>query len=273
MPETDYTKFLADFWAKSGSTLSAAQEQIFKDMAQRMGDVFTFPLQAFTGRSANLGEAGESLRELVESSLRLSQALGPAAVKTEAADGVTLELLQKIFDPREWLSATGYMDDNVRRVAEGPKLADLGNIERKFVVLMNAWSEVRAQSARHSEHVLRAWSKAAAEFAGKLNEAIAKGESLGTRTDTINMWVETANRHLLVAQRSPPFLETQRKLLQASSNLRIAQQDIGDFYNELLGMPTRSEIDDLSKTVAELKREIRADRRRRRASEVQQKTT
>jgi len=242
MPETDYTKFLADFWAKSGSTLSAAQEQIFKDMAQRMGDVFTFPLQAFTGRSANLGEAGESLRELVESSLRLSQALGPAAVKTEAAD-------------------------------EGPKLADLGNIERKFVVLMNAWSEVRAQSARHSEHVLRAWSKAAAEFAGKLNEAIAKGESLGTRTDTINMWVETANRHLLVAQRSPPFLETQRKLLQASSNLRIAQQDIGDFYNELLGMPTRSEIDDLSKTVAELKREIRADRRRRRASEVQQKTT
>ena len=67
-------------------------------------------------------------------------------------------------------------------------------------------------------------------------------------------------------ERSEPFLETQRKLLRASSDLRIAQQDVGDFYNELLGMPTRSEIDDLSKTLTELKREVRAARQGRRAA-------
>ena len=266
MSETDYTKFLSDLWMKAGSTLTTSQEQIFKDMAQRMGNAFAFPLQAFTGGTAETGESGESFRKVVESSRKLSEALAPAAGQTGAADGVTMELLRKIFDPREWLSATGYMDENVRRMTEGPKLADLGQVERKFVVLMNALSEARAQSARHSLLVLEAWSKAANEFASKLNEVVTKGGPLGTRTDTVDLWVEIANRHLLEAQRSAPFLETQRKLLRASSALRLAQQDIADFYSELLGMPTRSEIDDLSKTVAELKREVRAERQQRRAS-------
>ena len=266
MSETDYTKFLTDLWTKAGGTAAAAQEQMFKDMAQRMGGAFMFPLQAVTAGTADLGERGESLKKLMESSLKLSEALSPAKGQAGAADGITTELLQKIFDPREWLAATGYMDENVRRIAEGPKLADLGQIERKFMVLMNALSEVRAHSARHSYLVLEAWSKAANEFASKLNELIGKGGSLGTRADTVDVWVEIANRHLLETQRSPPFLETQRKLLRATSDLRLAQQDIGDFYNELLGMPTRAEIDDLSKSLAELKREVRADKQRRRTS-------
>jgi polyhydroxyalkanoate synthase subunit PhaE len=267
MSETDQTKFLSDLWLKAGGQLASAQEQMFKDMAQRMGGAFMFPMQAFTAGTADLGDKGESLKKFMEISSKLSAALAPTAGQTGGAtDGITMELLQKIFDPREWLSATGYMDENVRRVAEGPKLADLGQVERKFLVLMNALSEVRAQSARHSMHVLEAWSKAANEFASKLNEVLAKGGSLTTRADTVDLWVEIANRHLLEAQRSEPFLETQRKLLRASSDLRLAQQDLGDFYSELLGMPTRSEIDDLSKTLAELKREVRADRRRRRAS-------
>jgi hypothetical protein len=266
MAETDSTKSLSDLWMQTGSTFAAAQEQMFKDMAQRMGGAFTFPLQAFAGGTADLGDKGESFRKFVETSAKLSEALAPVAGQTGAADGVTRELLQKIFDPREWLSATGYMDQNVRRIAEGPRLADLGQVERKFLVLMNAWSEVRSQSARHTLHVLEAWSKAANEFASKLNDALAKGRPLSTRAETVDLWVEIANRHLLEAQRSAPFLETQRNLLRASSDLRIAQQDIGDFYSELLGLPTRSEIDDLSKTLADLKREVRADKRRRRAS-------
>ena len=264
MSDTDYTKFFTDMWAKAGGSMTATQAQMFKDMSERMGSAFMFPMQAMNASTANLGEAGEKFRKFIESSTKLSQALTPATAKTAASDGVTAELLQKIFDPREWLSATGYMDESVRRIAEGPKLADLGNIERKFMVLMNAWSEVRTQSVQHSFHVLEAWSKAANEFAGKLNETIGKNEPLGSRAEIVNLWVETANRHLLAAQRSEPFLDTQRKLLRASSDLRIAQQDIGDFYNELFGMPTRSEIDDLSKQVAELKREVRAARQGRR---------
>ena len=33
---------------------------------------------------------------------------------------VTAQILQKILDPREWLQATGLMDDTVRRLTESP---------------------------------------------------------------------------------------------------------------------------------------------------------
>lgn len=262
MPESGFTDF-SGLWMKAGSTFSAAQQRILKDITERMGSFFALPLQAVAAQNPNLEEASENLRKFAESSYRLSEALAPLAANAGEGGSATLGLLGKIFDPREWLAATGLMDENVRLLAEGPKLADLGQMERKFFVLMKAWSELRTQSARHTVHVLEAWSKAANEFASKLNEVVSKGGSLGSRADTVDLWVEIANRHLLAMQRSAPYLETQRELLRASSELRIAQRDLGNTYNELLGMPTRSEIDDLSRTVAELKREVRADKRRR----------
>lgn len=271
MPETDNTS-LFDLWAKAGSALSATQAQMLNDFTQRTSSLFTLPFQAMSA-GLDPGQASEKFQQFFETSRRLSEALAPKAGQAEVADGGGTDLLRKIFDPREWMSATGYMDENVRRIVEGPRLADLGHFERKFAALTSAWSEVRAHSARHSFHVLEAWSKAATEFAGKLNEVVSKGGAPASRAETVDVWVEIANRHMLEAQRSAPFLETQRKLLAASSDLKLAQQDLADTYSELLGTPTRAEIDDLSKSVAELKREIRADkRRRRRTPEAAQST-
>jgi pyrroloquinoline quinone (PQQ) biosynthesis protein C len=154
------------------------------------------------------------------------------------------------------------MDQTVRRIIEGPKLADLGQIETKFLSLMKAWTETRTYTIEHSAHLLTAWAKAASAFGAKLNEAAA-GRPLSSRSEVIALWVEIANQHLFEVQRSAPFLETQRNLLRASSALKRAQQELSELYGETLGLPTRSEIDDLTRTVAELKREFRADRRKR----------
>jgi polyhydroxyalkanoate synthase subunit PhaE len=263
MSQTDYMKYLSDIWTKSGNAFSAAQEQMFKDVADRMGKGFLFPLQAFASNDANLEQAGAEFRNLILSTLKLPPTVAQGEGEAGVRDAVTVELLQKIFDPREWLSATGYMDDTVRRITEGPKLADLWQVEGKFLALMKAWSETRTHSIEQSTHVLAAWTKAAEEFAGKLRSTAQEGQTLASRSEVVALWVEIANRHLLEAQRSTAFLETQRKLLQASTDLRLAQQDLGDFYGEFFGLPTRVEIDDLTRTVAKLRHDFRADRRQR----------
>ena len=79
------------------------------------------------------------------------------------------------------------------------------------------------------------------------------------------MWVETANEVLLETQRSDAFLKTQRDLLKASTDLRLAQQELAEFYSEMFGYPTRTELDDVHKTVTELRRELRAFKRESRA--------
>jgi hypothetical protein len=181
---------------------------------------------------------------------------------SESKDPITTELLRRIFDPRQWMDAVGLMNGTVRQLSEGPKFADLGQMEGKFTALITAWNELQVASLEYQTHLLGAWTGAATEFAGQLNEAAGKGTTV-TRIELVALWVETANRHLLETQALPTFLDSQRKLLRASTALRLAQQDLTDQYAEFFGLPTRPEIDDLTRAVADLRREIRAARRAR----------
>jgi len=263
MSEPDYTKFFAELWTKSGTAITAAQQAMIKDLAGKMTmpAPMMMPWQAFKVTDPNLQSAADAFQKLMVAWKEL-----PSSVTSEggkSADRITTELLQKIFDPREWLNATGYMDETVRRLSEGPKFADFGHIEGKLVTLMTAWGELRTASIEQQTHVLGAWTKAATEFASKLNEAASKGTSLGSRSDIVAIWVETANRHQLEMQAIPAYLENQLKLLRASTDLRLAQQELADLYGEVLGLPTRTEMDDLARMVSELRRELRAERRAR----------
>ena len=110
--------------------------------------------------------------------------------------------------------------------------------------------------------MLDAWTKAAGAFAKRLNDRIEQGEPpLDSMRAFLTLWGETANEVLLETQRSDAFLETQREVLKASTDLRLAQRTIAEFYSEMFGYPTRAELDDVHKSVTELRRELRALKR------------
>jgi class III poly(R)-hydroxyalkanoic acid synthase PhaE subunit len=183
----------------------------------------------------------------------------------DQANPLMAEMLAKTVDPRGWFSATNEVDQTLQRMAEGPQLADLWNTERKFMAVSNAWVAMRRHSLEHNTVMLEAWMKAAGDFARTLNERAERGETLESSREVTALWVETANEVLLEAQRSDAFLETQRDLLRASTDLRLAQQELAEFYSEMFGYPTRTELDDVHKTVTELRRELRAFKRESRA--------
>jgi polyhydroxyalkanoate synthase subunit PhaE len=268
MSEPDYTKFFADLWTNSGAAITAAQQAMIKDLAGKMAipGPMMLPFQAFSANNPNLQSTADAFQKLIVAWKDLPSAMSSEDGKP--ADHLTAALLQRIFDPREWLKATGFMDETVQRLAEGPQFADFGHIEGKLVVLTTAWAQLRTASIEHQTHVLGAWTKAVTEFAAKLNEAASKGASLGSRSDLVAMWVEIANRHQLEMQTMPVFLENQLKLLRASTDLRLAQQDLADLYGEVLGLPTRAEVDDLARMVSELRREVRARRRAAKSKEA-----
>ena len=62
---------------------------------------------------------------------------------------------------------------------------------------------------------------------------------------------------LLETQRSDTYLKSQREILKASTDLRLAQQEMAAFYSEMFGYPTREELDDVHRAVTELRREVR----------------
>lgn len=252
----EYPNPFAEFWKMGESSVLSEQMKTF---AESFGKGFPLPLGSFAADNPQLARSTQQFRELVDSCLKLSKEFTPNASSSKS-DELTAELLQRILDPREWLNATGLVDDAVRRLTEAPKLSDLWQVEGKYLALMQAWGEVRSLSVEHSTLLLNGWGKAAAEFTSTLKANIDKSPTV-SRRELVNQWVETANRHLMEVQASPQYLETQRKLLKASTDLRVAQRDLTEYYSEVLSLPTRTEVDDLARMVSELRREMRANKR------------
>lgn len=261
MPEANYLKMMADFWESAGKTASDAQKDLFQQFATRFAA--NFPLAAMPAGMAAPNKASEAFSDLLNSLMALPNAVKAATDQSNLSDKKTVELLQKIMDPQEWLSVSGYTDQSIQQLVEGPKFADIGQLESKFAALFKSWTDLRTRALEQSTIRLAAYAKAAQEFTGKLRE-VAKDKPLETRAQLVGLWVDVANRHLLEAQRSPEYLENQRELLRASTSFKRAQTELSDYYGEAFGIPTRGEIDDLTRMVADLKREVRADRRRRR---------
>jgi len=252
---------LAQIWTRSGKDFAAAQQNMFADMTKRMAEAAARPAGSAPAgffQPQELASANEAFGTLWKSALQISQSITRTMEQGKKPDPLVTELMGKLFDPRAWFSSLGGMDEVLQRMAEGPGLADLWDTERKLLDVFNAWTALRRRSIEHNTVMLEAWMRAAGAFAKTLNEKAERKETLGSWREVLALWVETANTALLETQRSEKYLDSQREILKASTDLRLAQQELAGFYSEVFGYPTRAELDDVHRTVTELRRELRA---------------
>ena len=220
-----------------------------------------FPTTDLTG----LTTAQAKLTEAWTSATALSQTLAASLQGGPGAPDPTAgAVLAKIFDPQAWLGGSAEFDSALTRISEGPQLADLWQTERRYAALFTAWTVLRRAQSEHQAVMLDAWTRAAGTFAQEANARAERGESFASAREMMSRWIETANTVLLEIQRSDTFLTSQRAVLRASTDLRLAQQDVAAFLAEFYGQPTRAELDDVHKSLTELRREVRALRRERR---------
>jgi hypothetical protein len=251
MPPSDYTKPFFDFWK--------AQTEAF---AQAMAPG-KFPT-GFAAPQGDLAQASQALLELWTAAGSLSTALLarlPSASGSETIDATFRHML----DPRGWLAGGGEMDEVLSRMAEGPRFADLWDMERRYARVMHAWAEMRRRNLEHNAVVLQAWMRAGNSFAKRLGERGADQPAPDNRA-LLGIWTEIANAELLETQRSDAFLAAQSAMIRASTELKIAQQDLVEHAGKQYGFPTRTELDDVHRAVTEMRRELRALRRAMRAA-------
>ena len=228
-----------------------------------------FPPADLTG----LATAQAKLTEAWTAATALSQTLAASLQGGPGAPDPTAgAVLAKIFDPQAWLGGSAEFDSALTRMAEGPQLADLWQTERRYAALFTAWTTLRRAQSEHQAVMLDAWTRAAGTFAQEANARSERGESFASARAMMTRWIDTANTVLLEVQRSEKFLTSQRAVLRASTDLRLAQQDVAAFLAEFYGQPTRTELDDVHKSLTELRREVRALRRAQRNAAKAAKT-
>lgn len=278
----DYTKAFADFWKTQSQALMQAQEKAGKAMVDGMqalaaGKLPTMPDLSIdlSASASDLSRASQAVSALWSAATALSGSLAKLSPNLATPGDTTVEAtFRKMVDPRAWLAGTGEVDEVLGRMVEGPRFADLWDIERRYLHVLHAWMIVRRRGLEHNAVVLETWLNAGRKF----NEELAgrtqtDGQGAGEAAkeapggkELLALWTETANRQLLEMQHSEPFLKTQAAMIRATTDLCMAQHELVEHFGKQYGFPTRSELDDVYRTVTDLRREMRALRREQRES-------
>jgi len=176
---------------------------------------------------------------------------GPQAVS------MTPEALRELFTPERWSGVgTGSFDAGLRQVLEGPKYAMLFDLDRKLMALRQLASERDRDVAAFHAILRKAWGSAFERFSSDAASTVVQGPA--TWRGMADRWLAVLNDTLIEVQRSDAFIEAQRKMLRSASDCRLQEQEIAEAWCVAFHVPTRTEMDEVQRTVTELRRQLRA---------------
>lgn len=212
--------------------------------------------------------------ELSKIFLRMTEVWRESAEKAGAAgklwsDSMMPFLTQRAADSSLFGAAQGgEITEAIKRMAEGPKLADVWNLDREIYTLMAAWMDIQQRMASYRAIVSVPWNRAFERYSAALKEKQEQGGEQETDwRKAFGVWSGIANEELIKNQRSDEFLGAQRELLRSALAVRTQQQKISDSVAKLFGLPTQQDFDEVTRQLTEMRRELRAHLRSQRRAE------
>jgi polyhydroxyalkanoate synthesis regulator phasin len=199
-----------------------------------------------------------ALAELWRSWLALGGSLGAAVPGLAEPGEVAGETLGRFLDPMSLALVGGsQVGETIRKLTEGPRFADLGALERRMAKVLELWLRVQQAARAYEAVVAGAWAEANRRFAAEFNRLAASGEAPTQPKAALKLWLDVANRTLLETHRSERFLEAQGELLRHGMDFLLGERELIEGLVEPAGLPTRSEIDEVHRSVQDLKRRVR----------------
>jgi polyhydroxyalkanoate synthesis regulator phasin len=215
-------------------------------------------LSAFPGSDALM----KQMSEVIQGSKGIFDQLKTDFIKSLPEDETRdyfLKTLEDISNPYSWVkfSSTDF-DEGVKRFSEGPLFSGVSDIDNRVAKAMDGWLDLGEKNNDYYEVLLKSWMIAYEKFLEQLKDSEnADIESLSPKK-LVELWSSIANDELMKMHRSEEFLQSQKALIKASAEYRLHEQDIAEVICNTLHIPTRKEIDDVHKTITELRREVRA---------------
>jgi polyhydroxyalkanoate synthesis regulator phasin len=149
----------------------------------------------------------------------------------------------------------------MEKLTEGPAYATLWDLDKKVLNVQKLWVERSKDVERYWEVVQGAWTRALERFTKAVSDP--KAEPIRNGREMMDLWLATANKALLEMHRSEEFVEAQRRMTRTASEYRLAEREIAESFCEMHHIPTRTEMDEMQRTMTELRRELRALKKKR----------
>jgi poly[(R)-3-hydroxyalkanoate] polymerase subunit PhaE len=156
------------------------------------------------------------------------------------------------------LAGGGVVSDVLRRVTEGPSFADVGAPEKLMARMMEQWLAVQ-KSTQEFEYILAGnWAETNTRYAEQMAKSQRAGNGELDPKEALKIWLDISNQVLLETQRSENFLAAQRQVLRDGLDFILVEREFIENLVKPIGLPTRSEIDEVHRNVHELKKQVKA---------------
>jgi polyhydroxyalkanoate synthase subunit PhaE len=171
-------------------------------------------------------------------------------------------MLGRLMEKPAGFTAGNEMSEAIEKMAQGPRLADVWDIDRKMALVFGAWMEMRQKLSVYNAVTSAPWNEASKRFVDAMSAMTSEGKPFPNWREAFAKWSEISNEELIRNQRTDSFLQAQKELLQAGLKLRGQQDDVAEAASAMFGLPSRKDFDDVTRQLTELRREVRALSRR-----------
>jgi hypothetical protein len=177
-------------------------------------------------------------------------------------------MLGRLMEKPAGFTAGDEMSEAIEKMAQGPRLADVWDIDRKLALVFGAWMEMRQKLSGYNVVTAAPWNEASKRFVDAMSAVVSEGKSVPGWREAFAKWSEISNEELIRNHRTDGFLQAQKELLQAGLKLRSRQDDVAEAASAMFGLPSRKDFDEVTRQLTELRREVRALGRRANAKEA-----
>jgi polyhydroxyalkanoate synthase subunit PhaE len=168
-------------------------------------------------------------------------------------------MLARLLEHPGGFAAGNEMSETIEKMAQGPRLADMWDIDRKMALVFGAWMEMRQKLASYNAVAAAPWTEASKRFLEAMSVATDNGNKPAPDwREAFAKWSEISNDEMIRNQRGEGFLLAQKELLQSGLKLRSRQDDVAEAAAAMFGMPGRKDFDEVTRQLTELRREVRA---------------
>jgi hypothetical protein len=167
-------------------------------------------------------------------------------------------MLARLLEQPAGFAVGNEMSEAIEKMAQGPRLADVWDIDRKMALVFGAWMEMRQRLASYNAVTAAPWTEASKRFVDAMSAATGGSNPLPNWREAFAKWSEISNEELIRNQRTEGFLQAQKELLQSGLKLRSRQDDVAEAASAVFGVPSRKDFDEVTRQLTELRREVRA---------------
>lgn len=141
---------------------------------------------------------------------------------------------------------------------QNPSLGYNREFNHKLFQSLEAWFNLQQASFDYQLVLLEVWLKTVEEFLRLLLSLTEKGETIQDWQQFFQMWSPIFDRTFAQKFQTELALQARGKFLNASINFKKQQQQLIEIFLKWNDVPTRSEIDEVHRSIYELRKEIKS---------------